>query len=143
MPGGGGYRTLRTEEFARHIESFTSHNDDLLAVEKLLRDGARKATKKVPLAVNDDLYICQIHSSVPFRNESREDNEGSAGAARTTGSKVDILLCHLFTRRIARIPRETTSRALGYTPGVSVVVDSRLVVVVVVQTTKAGLVAAT
>lgn len=48
-------RTLGTEEFARDIESFAAHNDDLLAIKKLLRNGAGKATKEMPLAVNDDL----------------------------------------------------------------------------------------
>lgn len=48
-------RTLRTEELARDVEGFTSHNDDLLAIQHLLGDGAGQATKKVSLAVDDDL----------------------------------------------------------------------------------------
>lgn len=47
--------TLSTEEFARDVEGFTSHNDNLLTVQKLLCDGAGEATKEMSLAVNDDL----------------------------------------------------------------------------------------
>jgi hypothetical protein len=46
---------LRTEELAGDVEGFTSHNDDLLAVKQLLSNSAGQATKKVSLAVNDDL----------------------------------------------------------------------------------------
>lgn len=52
----GVERTLRTEELARDVESLTSHDDDLLAVEQLLGNSAGQATKEVSLAVNDDLY---------------------------------------------------------------------------------------
>jgi hypothetical protein len=48
-------RTLRTEELARDVEGFTSHDDDLLASEQLLCHGAGQATKEVSIAVNDDL----------------------------------------------------------------------------------------
>lgn len=48
-------RTLRAEELAGDVEGFTSHDDDLLAVEQLLSNSAGQATKKVSLAVNDDL----------------------------------------------------------------------------------------
>ncbi len=46
-------RTLRAKEFARDVQGFTSHNDNLLAIEKLFGDGAGKATEQVPLAVDD------------------------------------------------------------------------------------------
>lgn len=49
-------RTLRTEELAGDVESFTSHDDDLLAIEQLLGNSASQATKEVSLAVNDDLF---------------------------------------------------------------------------------------
>lgn len=49
-------RTLRAEELAGDVESLTSHNDDLLAVEQLLGHGAGEATEQVPLAV-DDLVV--------------------------------------------------------------------------------------
>lgn len=52
----GLYRTLSAEEFARDVEGFTSHNDNLLAIEQLLGHGAGQATKEMPLAVDDDLY---------------------------------------------------------------------------------------
>lgn len=48
-------RTLRTEELARDVEGFTSHDDDLLAHKQLLRNSAGQATKEVSLAVDDDL----------------------------------------------------------------------------------------
>lgn len=48
-------RTLRTEELARDVEGFTSHDDDLLAVKQLLCNSAGQATKEVSLAVDDDL----------------------------------------------------------------------------------------
>lgn len=47
--------TFGTEEFAGDVEGFTSDNDDLLSVEKLLGHGAGEATKEVSLAVDDDL----------------------------------------------------------------------------------------
>lgn len=46
-------RTLRAEELARDVEGLTSHNNDLLAVEELLGDGAGEATEQVALAVDD------------------------------------------------------------------------------------------
>ena len=54
--GWVGRRTLGAEELARDVESLTSHDDDLLAVEQLLGNSAGQATKEVSLAVNDDLY---------------------------------------------------------------------------------------
>lgn len=52
----GVERTLRAEELAGDVEGLTSHNDDLLAVEQLLGDGAGQATKEMSLAVDDDLF---------------------------------------------------------------------------------------
>ena len=52
-------RTLRTEELARDVKGFTSHDDDLLAVKQLLRNSAGQATKEVSLAVDDDLKFIQ------------------------------------------------------------------------------------
>lgn len=53
--GIGFERTLRTEELAGDVKGLTSHDDDLLAIEQLLGNSAGQATKKVSLAVNDDL----------------------------------------------------------------------------------------
>lgn len=50
-------RTLRAEELARDVEGFTSHDDDLLAIQQLLGDSAGQATKEVSLAVNHDLSL--------------------------------------------------------------------------------------
>ena len=55
MRKGRRKRTLRTEELARDVEGFTSHDDDLLAVKQLLCNSAGQATKEVSLAVDDDL----------------------------------------------------------------------------------------
>lgn len=52
-----GRRTLRAEELAGDVEGFTSHDNDLLAVEQLLGDSAGKAAEQVALAV-DDLCHC-------------------------------------------------------------------------------------
>jgi outer membrane murein-binding lipoprotein Lpp len=49
----GCVRTLRAEELARDVKGLASHNDDLLAVEELLGDGAGEATEQVALAVDD------------------------------------------------------------------------------------------
>ena len=49
----GWLRTLCAEELARDVQGLAAHNDDLLAVEQLLGDGAGKATEQVTLAVDD------------------------------------------------------------------------------------------
>ena len=46
-------RTLGAEELAGDVEGLAAHNDDLLAVEQLLGDGAGEATEQVALAVDD------------------------------------------------------------------------------------------
>jgi len=48
-----GRRTLCAEELAGDVQGLAAHNDDLLAVEQLLGDGAGEATEQVPLAVDD------------------------------------------------------------------------------------------
>lgn len=60
--GRGIYRTLSAEEFARDVEGFTSHYNNLLAIEQLLGHNAGQATKEVSLAVDDDLYPRQESS---------------------------------------------------------------------------------
>ena len=57
-------RTLSTEEFARDVEGFGSHDDDLLAVEELFRNSAGKSSAEMSLAVNDDLK-CGFDPSAP------------------------------------------------------------------------------
>lgn len=51
----GGRHTLGAEELARDVERLAADNDNLLAVEELLRDDASKAAKQVTLAIDDDL----------------------------------------------------------------------------------------
>jgi len=46
-------RTLCAEELAGDVEGLASHDNDLLAVEELLGDGAGEATEQVALAVDD------------------------------------------------------------------------------------------
>lgn len=65
-----GKRTLRAEELAGDVKSLTSHDDDLLTVEQLLGDSAGKTTKKVSLAVNDDLQKNSNTSQRFFPEES-------------------------------------------------------------------------
>jgi len=48
-----GIRTLSAEEFSRDVDGLAPHNDDLLAIEELLGDGAGQATEEVAFAVND------------------------------------------------------------------------------------------
>jgi hypothetical protein len=52
---GSDEHTLSAEELAGDVEGFASHDNDLLAVEELLSDGAGEATQQVALAVNDNL----------------------------------------------------------------------------------------
>ena len=50
-------RTLSSEEFAGDVESFASHNNDLLAVEELFCDCAGETTEQVALAIDHDLIM--------------------------------------------------------------------------------------
>lgn len=50
----GFQRTLCPEELARDVEGFAAHNDDLLAVQQLLRDRAGETAKQMALAVYDN-----------------------------------------------------------------------------------------
>ena len=68
-------RTLRTEELAGDVEGFTSHDDDLLAIEQLLGNSASQATKEVSLAVNDDLLnIAKKRPSQRFIQETHRNH---------------------------------------------------------------------
>jgi hypothetical protein len=102
---GGCVRTLRAEELAGDVEGLASHNDDLLAVEELLGDGAGKATEQVALAV-DDLNGLSARRPIEIRGvvgsaawsrggqrRQRVECRGSSNrVVRTmTGSNVDIL----------------------------------------------------
>ena len=49
-------RTLSAEELSRDVEGLAADDNNLLAVQELLGDGAGQATEQVSLAVNDDLY---------------------------------------------------------------------------------------
>lgn len=79
-------RTLRTEELAGDVEGFTSHDDDLLAIEQLLGNSASQATKEVSLAVNDDLLNIakkaksalhpETHRNQQFIDDIKQKNNG-------------------------------------------------------------------
>ena len=56
----GVRRTLRTEELSRDVQGFTSHNDNLLAVEQLLSHGTGQTTKEVTLAIDGDLLHVHV-----------------------------------------------------------------------------------
>ena len=51
-----GGRTLRSEELAGDVEGFAADDDDFLAVEQLLGDGAGEAAEEVAFAVYHNLY---------------------------------------------------------------------------------------
>lgn len=101
-----GVRTLGAEELAGDVEGLASHNNDLLAVEELLGDGAGEATEQVALAV-DDLRALSARRPRKMRGVDgiagwhrggmRRPVPGISGCVyrgvRTmTGSNVDILL---------------------------------------------------
>jgi len=48
----GCERTLRAEELSRDVQGLAAHDDDLLAVEQLLRDRAGQTAEQMALAVN-------------------------------------------------------------------------------------------
>jgi len=50
-----GFHTLCAEEFAGDVDGLAADDDDLLALEELLRDGAGKTTEKVAFSVDNDL----------------------------------------------------------------------------------------
>jgi hypothetical protein len=52
-----GRRTLSAEELSGDVEGFAAHNNDLLALEKLLSDGGGQATEEVALAIDGDLFV--------------------------------------------------------------------------------------
>lgn len=52
--------TFCPEEFARDVKSFAADDDDLLAVQQLLRHSTGQATQQMPLAIDDDLYFNAI-----------------------------------------------------------------------------------
>jgi len=101
-----GRRTLRAEELAGDVQGLTSHNDDLLAVEQLLGNGAGEATEQVPLAVDDlngelargsftILWACwsAVVAGAGERQPLYGMLESCIRSVRTmTGSKVDMVL---------------------------------------------------
>lgn len=61
-----GERTLGPEELSRDVELLAADDNDLLAVEELLGDGAGETTEKVSLAINDDLLLQKPPSAHVF-----------------------------------------------------------------------------
>lgn len=53
--GLGSLLTLCAEELSGDVDGLAADDDDLLAIEELLGDGAGKATEEMALAVDDDL----------------------------------------------------------------------------------------
>ena len=84
-------RTLRAEELAGDVQSLTSHNDNLLAVEQLLSDRGGQATEKVPLAV-DDLDTLLAGVVLPLYGLDRNLRRGSAAVAASTIAKEIVLV---------------------------------------------------
>jgi hypothetical protein len=54
----GSRRTLRSEELSRDVEGLAAHDNDLLAVEQLLRDRAGQTAEQMALSV--DAITCQL-----------------------------------------------------------------------------------
>ncbi len=54
-------RTLSAKELARDVQGLASDDDDLLAIEKLLRDDAGEPAEKVALSVDDNLETERRH----------------------------------------------------------------------------------
>jgi len=52
---------LCAEELSRDVQSFASNNDNLLAVEQLLGDGAGQTTEEVSLAIDNDDWLKGRH----------------------------------------------------------------------------------
>ncbi|KAH3658858.1 hypothetical protein OGATHE_006584 [Ogataea polymorpha] len=50
-----------SEEFTRDVESLTSHNDNLLAVEKLLGNSGGQSSQQVSFSVNDNNLLKRAH----------------------------------------------------------------------------------
>jgi hypothetical protein len=50
--GGGCGRTLRAEELSRDVEGLAADDNDLLAIEQLLRDRAGQTAEQMALRVN-------------------------------------------------------------------------------------------
>lgn len=50
-----GGRTLSSEELSGDVEGLAADNDNLLAIEELLGDGAGEATEEVALRIDGDL----------------------------------------------------------------------------------------
>jgi hypothetical protein len=97
-------RTLGAEELAGDVEGLAAHNNDLLAVEQLLSDGAGEATEQVALAVDDLIHKSARGSSAMLRCVEIERwqcgrrlpvCEGAGSCFREvrtmTGSKVDMV----------------------------------------------------
>ena len=53
-PNPAGFKHLVAEEAARNVDLLAPDDDNLLAVENLLRDNRSEATKKMALAVDDN-----------------------------------------------------------------------------------------
>ena len=85
-PSYASKRTLRTEELAGDVEGFTSHNDDLLAIQQLLGDDTGQATEKVSLAINDDLHGESVIDDFQARLEDAQLDRGRTSWS-VTGAK--------------------------------------------------------
>ena len=102
-----GRRTFRTEEFARDVNGLAADDNDLLAIEQLLRDRAGQAAAQVAFAVDYDLFPTMSAGGALGLSQQRlrtcwmrrlwtmcfemEWTGGREGGERTTGSKLAIL----------------------------------------------------
>lgn len=113
-----GLHTLSPEELAGDVELFASNYHDLLAIEKLLSDGAGETAEKVTFAVNDNnLEHPRVSFGVANSFRTCARCEGGPGAGqqfamvyrclrrerRLTGWNVDIVARWYGRRRGANI----------------------------------------
>jgi hypothetical protein len=59
-------RTLSTEELSRDVEGLAAHDNNLLSLEELLRNGRGEATEKVALAIDGDLFSTPVSFLFPL-----------------------------------------------------------------------------
>lgn len=88
---------LVSEELSGDVDVLTSHDDDLLAVEKLLGDCRGESSKKVALCVNDDLTF-----------ESCDTSQRTHFTLRLTSSLVDDIRESCQGRSLRRRIESTT-----------------------------------
>lgn len=84
---------LVPEELSRDVDVLASHDDNLLAVEKLLGDRRGESSKKVALCVNDDLTFESCDDSQQTHSQSDISSSLVMTFAKSAKSKVHRRIC--------------------------------------------------